>query len=62
MPVTLKAFHKNQWLSDGAFCVMEAEKEFRDALPDCFEILDERLYGDTKIILAEYAAIDQAEQ
>ncbi len=58
----LNALHENGWLANEALLVLEAEKGFAEALPAPFKILDERIYGDTAIVLAEYTAIDNAEQ
>lgn len=57
---TLEALQ--DWLEENAVCVIEAEKAFNEELPQSFTVLDERDYGDTKILLLQYAAIDHAEQ
>lgn len=50
----LKALVSGGWLAAEAVCVLEAEKNWRTELPENFEILDERLYGETKIVLVAY--------
>ncbi len=43
-----------KWLRDGSIVVMEVEKAFRQGLPPAFEPLDEKTYGDTKIMFYGY--------
>lgn len=38
------------FLSDDALCVLEVEKEFQDRFNDAFSTLQEKVYGDTKVI------------
>ncbi len=57
IPHALSALHKQNWLEGGAFCILEAEKDWQQALPERFELFDQRSYGDTQIILARYQPI-----
>ena len=41
------------WLAEGAVVVCESEKAYCFDLSDMFSVLDERIYGDTKIIVLE---------
>lgn len=43
------------WLEDGAVLVAEAEKNFSQAIPAPYEILDERVYGETKVMLLRFS-------
>ena len=43
------------WMGDGAICVFEEEKASLIDLPDGFQILDERSYGDTRIMILRHA-------
>ena len=49
---TLAHLDKQGWIAPGAMIVIEAEKNFTAALPAPFTLLDERTYGDTKVIYA----------
>jgi 16S rRNA (guanine966-N2)-methyltransferase len=44
------------WLAGDAICVVEVEKNFRDIIPPPFHVLDEKLYGDTKILFLKYSS------
>ena len=50
----LASLHEGGWLSVGALCVIEAEKNFNDALPPSFHVTHEKIYGETKINFVEY--------
>jgi len=47
----LNTLHDGGWLIEDALLVLEVEKGFDEALPRSFRLLDERDYGDTKILL-----------
>jgi 16S rRNA (guanine966-N2)-methyltransferase len=51
----LAGLHENKWLREGALCVAEVEKMHRDELPPPYELLDVKLYKDTKILILRYA-------
>lgn len=55
VPKALQALKKGGWLSQDAVLVIEAEKNFAAAFLSDFTIDQERLYGDTKILLLRYA-------
>lgn len=38
------------WLEDDAVCVIEAEKSFKGIIPPPYQTLDEKVYGDTKVL------------
>jgi 16S rRNA (guanine966-N2)-methyltransferase len=50
----LEALHAGAWLENGAVCVIEAEKNFKDVVPAAFLPLDEKFYGDTRISFLRY--------
>lgn len=50
----LEALSSGGWIADGAMIVLEAEKRFLAALPAGFQVTDERVYKDTKIMYASY--------
>ncbi len=58
---TLVNLHEAGLLMDGAVVVVEAEKNFSATVPEQYEILDEKIYGDTKVLFLEYTSIDQAD-
>ena len=41
---------EQEWLADKALCIVEIHKNERWPLPDCFELLDERVYGLARIL------------
>ncbi len=57
---TLLILHNQLWVEDGAIMVAEVEKKFEARqklsriIPDPFRLLDERTYGDTKILFLRY--------
>lgn len=55
IPKALAALLKADALMDGAVCVIEVEKGFDGVLPAAFHVLQEKAYGDTKVIFARYA-------
>jgi 16S rRNA (guanine966-N2)-methyltransferase len=55
LPPALRTLHEGAWLSPaGALCVAEIEKSACPALPAPYKTLDERVYGETKILLLGY--------
>ncbi|MCB1562575.1 MAG: 16S rRNA (guanine(966)-N(2))-methyltransferase RsmD [Alphaproteobacteria bacterium] len=51
----LHTLHEGAWLSfAGALCVIEMEKGACPALPAPYKVFDERVYGETKILLLHY--------
>src|ERR1051325_8508106 len=40
----------NGWLEEGATLVAEVEREFSDVAPDAFRLVDDRVYGETRIL------------
>lgn len=55
IPPALGALADGGWLAKGAFGVLEMEKEARLMLPPGFAMLQEKLYGDTKILYVNYS-------
>jgi len=45
----LQCLTAQDWLKDGAVCVMEMSKKIPEALPAGFSLMDERIYGIAKI-------------
>jgi 16S rRNA G966 N2-methylase RsmD len=52
----LGAFAARGWLAENAVCVVELALDEIAALPDGFARGDERVYGQTKFLLARYAS------
>lgn len=52
----LTALRLGAWAYEGCLLVIESEKNFGDALPEGFQIQDERHYRDTKIMYVSYNA------
>lgn len=50
----LASLHLHNWLKPNAILVLEETKRATIKMPDCFEIIDERKYGDTQIIISRY--------
>jgi 16S rRNA (guanine966-N2)-methyltransferase len=46
----LNALRANGWLSDGAISVVETAEDEPVPLADGYEVLDERVYGDTRVV------------
>lgn len=46
--------HLQGFLKQGCVCVLEAEKEFQIAFFDPYMMLQEKVYGDTKVIFLRY--------
>lgn len=46
----LKNLHDQGWLADGAMIVVEVEKRFSGEIPAPYQIADEKLYGETRIL------------
>lgn len=54
IPKCLEILVNQDWIRDGAIFVLEAEKEFRYGSFGGFELLKEKIYGDTRVILLRY--------
>lgn len=52
----LVSLRDNNWLEDGAICVVETEKKELLPLPTGFELTDERIYGLAKVSFLVYHA------
>lgn len=52
VPQALKSLQQGGWLAVDAMCVIEAEKDFAASLSPGISVVDERAYGETKLILA----------
>jgi 16S rRNA (guanine966-N2)-methyltransferase len=50
----LNALIKGYWLAEDAIGVLECEKNHAPIFLDGFEVISEKIYGDTKIILVRY--------
>ena len=53
---TLKGLSENGYLEDGAFCILEVEKEHEPILSGSFEVQSEKIYGDTKVLFVSYTS------
>lgn len=51
VPQSIKSLIENQWLEEDCFFVIETAKD-ESVICDNIEIVNEKIYGDTKIILA----------
>ncbi len=54
----LLSAHRGGWIAEGAICVLEEKKSAEIDIPDGFEILDERIYGDTQIKFLKAGALE----
>jgi len=48
---------RNNFLKNGAVCVVETEKDFEPDFSDAFLIQSEKIYGDTKVFFVSYKKI-----
>ena len=53
----LAGLHDGGWLADGAFIVAETEKRWSGDIPPAYTALDEKTYGDTKVVFLRYSAL-----
>lgn len=53
LPAALEALHKTGWLAPDSLGILECEKPYNFTAPQRFEILNEKIYGDTKIIFVK---------
>ncbi len=51
---TLDLLNIRDWLAPAAICVVEVEKDYNSGLPKFYTLLDERIYGDTKLFFLRY--------
>lgn len=51
---SLKELSSKKWLKPEAICIIELEKKEIFTLPEGFELIDERVYGIAKFIIAAY--------
>jgi len=54
--LALLSLSQNDWLEDGAICIVETEKKEKLPLPAGFELTDERIYGLAKISFLVYSS------
>lgn len=52
----LEALHEKNWLAPEAICVVEAESDLNFEVPQHYELLNQKTYGDTQIIYLRYSA------
>lgn len=50
----LEALRAGGWMAEDAMCVVETEKAFALPVPPAFQVLDEKVYGDTKVVFLQY--------
>ncbi len=50
----LKELSENNYLEDGAFCILEIEKDHDPILDGSFEVQSEKIYGDSKVLFVSY--------
>ncbi len=51
----LAALQAGGWLAEGATIVAETEKAFKGDFPGAFQTLDEKIYGDTKVLFLRHS-------
>ncbi len=51
----LAALHAGSWLHKGSVIVIETEKNFKDTVPPEFQPLDEKFYGETRVLFLRFA-------
>ena len=51
----LQGLSAKKYLEDGAYCILEMEKEHDPHLGGSFEVQFEKIYGETKVLFAVYA-------
>ena len=54
--IALNQLHQKKWLTPGALCLVEVEKNEQLDIPACYQIKNERIYGLAKIIFMEYSS------
>ncbi len=54
IPKALRSLVREKWLEDGAIIAAEMSKNEIIEIPDCIKILDERKYGNSKLLVMEY--------
>ena len=57
---TLQHLCESGWIANEAVIVVDCEKEADEVLPETFTLLDIKNYGDVKILLAQYTAVNKA--
>ena len=55
----LLILHNQLWVEEGGLVVAEVEEAFDGTIPLPYEILDEKIYGDTKILFLRYASMPE---
>jgi len=53
----LQKLSQKKWLQENALCMVEVEKTEQIAIPSCYQIKNERIYGLAKIIFLRYKPI-----
>lgn len=53
--VALQNLHTQNWLKDKALCMVEVEKTEQIAIPACYKLQNERIYGLAKVLFLEYS-------
>lgn len=51
---TLKKLRNSGWLAPSAIIVVETEKRNNDIMPNSYELLDDRIYGSTRIRILQW--------
>ncbi len=51
---TLEALYTGERLEKDAVVIVEAEKNFKEVIPTAFKALDEKIYGDTKVLFLQF--------
>ncbi len=53
--LALTSLHEGGWLARDALVVLEENEKAEITIPQCFETIDRRSYGDTQLLLLQYA-------
>lgn len=52
--VALQSLAQGAWLENGALCMVEVEKNEQIAIPSCYKLINERIYGLARVLFLQY--------
>lgn len=52
--VALCGLDRGGWLDNNALCMVEVEKNEQIAIPSCYKLINERIYGLAKVLFLQY--------
>ena len=53
--LALQQLVKQGWMKENALCIVEIREDERWQIPECFELLDERVYGLARVLFLQVA-------